>query len=393
MSQPPGFAGSSPEGPGGEPTQPRPAQPGGDPELAEGWDTRDGDAEEARQRRRRTTMIAVAAAIALVLVVTGALLFRNYQNQVSAQRAAEEARIVAADRQAELTRQEGAAAGAVQGYLDALASSDAEKALTFAAAEPEGDNTLLSRDALMEANKRAALTGAEVNGTTLTEDSPGVWTSGTVQATYSIGDQAQTVDLPIRRVGEDWKLDRVSAPVKLGLEGPERLVNGVTVPPGAYNLFPGSYSVTSANPLISLGEPDYLLASPVDPETEWEPVPVLSEEGRNRSIEAAKGALNQCLQSKELAPPACPFIHWQQGDLEIDTSTINYTVTNDPWENINFDFSPGTMTATATVTVNHRIEGQATRGGVRGTLEPGEQSAPAYITVKLGSGTPEATFT
>ncbi|MDO5500410.1 MAG: hypothetical protein Q4F67_12110, partial [Propionibacteriaceae bacterium] len=199
---------------------------------------------------KRTALIVGASALVLALVVVGAVLFRNHQARLAEERAAEAARIAEEERVAELGRQESAAGSTAQGFLDALVAANAEQALTFAAAEPEGNNELLTNEVLTEANNRAAFTGVSVDTTTLTEESPGVWNTGTAQVRYSIGDQPQTVDLPLRKVDGVWKVDRVTAPVELGLNGPDRVVNGATVRPGAYNMFPGSYSVGSANPLI-----------------------------------------------------------------------------------------------------------------------------------------------
>lgn len=443
MSQPPGFGGPSPQGPNGPqhggpagqggpqgqqwgpqgqqwgpggsspapggrqnasnpPTAPQPTGGSHDAGATQFYPTAPGaggqpdfgNSPEGEPRNTKKIAIIVgAAALALVLIVVGAVLFNNYQKRVSEERAAEAARIAEQERQAEETRQEAAAGTTSQGFLDALSQSDAEKALGYAAAPPEGNTDLMSRDVLFEANKRAALTGVAVDETILNEESPGVWNTGTAKVRYSIGDQPQTVDLPLRKVNGEWKIDQVSAPVELGLNGPDRLVNGVTVPPGAYNLFPGSYSVTSTNPLVGLDRTEFVLTSPIDPQTDWAPEPVLSDEGRNRSIEAGRKLVNDCMNVKELAPENCPFIRWREDGLTIDKSSLRYTLKNDPFQNVEFRFNGETMTASATIEVTHEIQASATRNGQRGTLVPQTQTNPAGLSVKLGSGTPEASFT
>lgn len=345
-----------------------------------------GGVPEPRTHPKKRALMVGAGILALVLVVVGALAFRDYRARVAEERAL-------AERAAELSRQEAAATDSARGYLEALAASEADGALSFAAAPPEGNNDLLTRDVLLEANKRAAIGGVTIDGVALAEESPGVWNTGTAQTRYTIGDQPQTVDLPLRKVGDAWKLDRVAAPVKLGLNGPDRLVNGVTAPPGMYNLFPGSYSVTSTNPLIGLTATEFTLASPVDDTTDWEPAPTLSDEGRAQSIEAAKRAVDACLQRKELAPPECPWIRWRESNgVVIDKSTIQYTLVGDPWANVDFRFYGGTMTAATTVDITHRIDAQATQNGVRGTLQASERTLPAYITVDLAQGQPQVSF-
>lgn len=378
--QQPAFGSQPPRGPEtlGPGTGPMPVQPTGD---------------KPARNPKKLALIIGGAALALVLIVVGAVLIRNYQVQVAEERAAEAARVAEEQRQAEQVRQESAARTTVEEYFGAIAAADAEKALTYAAAEPEGNNDLLSRDVLLEANKRAAYGPATIDSVTLDEESPGVWNTGTVTTSYAIGDQNQNVEIPLRKVGTDWKLDAVAAPVQLGLNGPDRLVNGVTVRPGDYNMFPGSYSVTSPNPLVTFASTEFVLASPVDSVTGWEPEPVLSDEGRKQTIDAAKRAVDECMQAKELQPPNCPFIRWvEENNLVIDKPTIRYSLKNDPFRDVQFRFYAGTMTASTTITVEHEIRASATQNGNRGTLVPATQSNPAFVTVKLAEGTPQVSF-
>lgn len=422
MSQPPGFPGSPPPAPDGPqssgqppsqaPGPGRPPRPGGS-----GWEpapTRPMPTHSATQpfpaprspvgasggpagaegstgrpekppNGNKVRLIVGAVVLALVLLVVGGLLFNNYQARVAEERAAAAAR-------AELARQESAAKASAQGYLTALTESAADKALSYAVSAPEGDNELMSRDVLLEANKRAAISGVGVDEAKLTETAPGNWTEGTVKVRYTIGDQPQTVDLPLRRIGADWKLEAVTAPVSLGLTGPERLVNGVPVLPGDYNLFPGSYSITSTNPLVALTTTEFVLTSPVAEATDWAPEIVITDEGTQQSLEASKQAVADCLQLKELAPPACPFIRWAEEGLAINQSTIRYTLKNDPWTDVRFQFDAATMTATTTVDVTHEIQAQATQNGRTGSLVPQTQTRPAFITVNLAEGEPQVSF-
>ncbi|HHV22368.1 MAG TPA: hypothetical protein GXZ30_12685 [Propionibacterium sp.] len=411
MSQPPGFGGPSPQwphggGPGGPPHQPWPHQPqqqnpGFDLHSTQLYPT--GQPPGGQQfhgagtppptkgprNTKKIVLIVIAALLALILAIVGILLFRNHQERV----AEEEARVAAEQRKVEESRQATDAGATAEAFFEALAQSDADKALTFAAETPEGNNDLLTRDVLMEANKRAALTGVGVDETRLTEETPGVWNTGTATVSYSLGEDPQTIDLPLRRVGAEWKVDQVAAPVNLGLNGPDRLVNGVTVPPGAYNLFPGSYSVTSTNPLIGLDRTEFVLDAPTASDTDWEPEPVLSDEGRTRSIEAGRRIIDDCMKVKELQPENCRFILWEEQGLTIDRSSITYTLKNDPFQDVEFRFNGATMTATATVPVTNEIRATATQNGRRGTLVPTQQTNTIGIAVKLGSGTPEASFT
>lgn len=410
MSQPPRSPGVPPPGPG-DPHQ----GPGGQPQRPTGGRPSPGNAppwgqaapqgrprepqpsgapgpEKSPVPKKKLGLIIGASVLALILLIAGVVVAVTLQVRASEQRATEAAQKTETERRAELTRQESAAQAAAQGYLTALTESDPEKALSFAAARPEGDNELLSRDVLLEANNRAAISGVSVGQPALTESAPGSWTEGTVNVRYSLGDQPQTVDLPVRKVGTDWKMSQVSAPVELGLLGPERIVNGVNVEPGDYNLFPGSYSVTSANPLVTLATSEFVLTAPAPSVTDWSSELSLTPEGTNQSLEASKRAVEQCLESKELEPPDCPFIQWAEDGLSIDKSTIRYTLKNDPWVNAQFAFDAGTMTATTSVPVEHEIRAQATQNGTRGALVPQTQRRTAHIIVKVADGTPQVTF-
>lgn len=401
MSQPPGFPGAPQHGPGSPQQEPGSPQGPDDPALGPGSaqsspaaPDQPGPGGDPPERNKPATaqkvgLILGAAVLALAVLIGGGALFAKYQDE-RADLAAGQAE---ADHRAELTRQESAVQVAAQDFLTALTEADADKALSFAAAPPEGNNELLSRDVLLEANRRAAITVVSVEEPTLTESAPGTWTEGTVKVRYSLGDQPQVVDLPVRKVGTEWKIDGVAAPVELGLTGPERLVNGVTVAPDDYNLFPGSYSVTSANPLVSLTTTEFVLAAPSDTVTDWSSDATLSEEGTNQSLEASKHAVEQCLQRRELAPPECPFILWSEDDgVVIDKSTLRYTLKNDPWADAQFSFDADSMTATARVPVEHEIQAEATHNGTSGALIPQTQSRPTNIHVNLREGTPQVTF-
>ncbi|WP_141211150.1 hypothetical protein [Enemella dayhoffiae] len=389
-----------PDGAYGGPTQPiRPGQPRGPQpggpgnQLRPGLPGTAGPGRPADPKRKKLLIGAIAAVAALILIIGGIVFYNDYQTKQEQARAAEAARVAEENRRNEQQKQSEAAAGAVNDYLGALGSGDAEKALAKAAKKPEGNAQLLSKEVLQEANKRAPLTVVKVDPATVTENSQGSWDSGKVKAQYKIGDKQQDVEFDVSRSGEEWKLAKVTALVKLGLNGPERIVNGAKVPPGSYEVFPGSYAVTSANPLVGFNSTEFLLGSPNDPSTSWEPSPVLSEEGKKQSTAATRAAIDACLQKREMTPPDCPFINWRvDPGVNVKNETIRYTLKNDPTANLNWRFSQSTMTATTSATVVYELRADATRNGNQGTIVPSTTTRTAFTTVKLIEGRPVVSF-
>ena len=344
-------------------------------------------------KRKKLLIGAGAAVLALILIIVGAVLWNDYQTKQEQARAEEAARVAAENRRQEQQKQATAASGAVQAFLQALADSDAEKALGYAKEKPTENTQLLTREVLAEANKRAAITVGPLEPAAVTEGAQGEWDTGTVQAKYRIGDKDQTVEFPVSRVGQDWKLDKPTAKVDLGLDGPERVVNGAKVPPGSYEMFPGTYSVTSANPLIGFSGGDFTLADPGDPNVDWTADAVLTEEGKKQSSDATRAAIDACMRKRELNPPDCPFIGGRvEPNVQLDNSTIRWLLKNDPMAGVNWRFSDSTMSAAASVPVASELQASLTVGGRRGNIVPETRTRTAYVTVKLADGRPAVVF-
>lgn len=344
-------------------------------------------------KRKRLLIGIGAAVVALILIIGGVVFYNDYQTKQEQARAAEAARVAEENRRNEQKKQAQAASGAVQGYLQALADADADKALGYAKDKPTENIQLLTRDVLLEANKRAAIKVGQLEPAAVTENSQGVWATGKVPAKFALGDKEQTVEFPVTRVGDDWKLDRLSAKIDLGLNGPERLVNGVRVAPGSYEMFPGSYSVTSANPLIRFDGTEFSFADPADPKVSWDEDAVLTDEGKKQSTEALRGAINACLQKKELAPADCQFMRFREANgIKVNPSTIRYTLKNDPYSNLNWRFSSGTMSASTAVSLTIELNATASQNGNTGTLQPVTGSGVVSVTAKLADGRPTIVF-
>ncbi|OYN98055.1 hypothetical protein CGZ95_12635 [Enemella evansiae] len=349
--------------------------------------------QPADPKRKKILIGAGAAVLALILIIGGVVLWNDYQTKQEQARAAEAARVAEENRRNEEKKQSEAATGAVQTFLQALADSDAEKALGYAKEKPTENAQLLTRDVLIEANKRAALKVGKLEPARVTENSQGEWDTGKVPATVTVGDKEQTVEFAVSRVGADWKLDKPTAKIDLGLDGPERLVNGAKVPPGSYEMFPGSYSVTSTNPLISFTSTEFAFTDPANPGVSWEADAVLSEEGTKQASAATRAAIDACLQKREMTPPDCPFVSWRvAADTRVNNDSIRYTLKNDPTANLNWRFSGSTMSATTTASVQYELRADATKNGAPGYIQPTTQTRSAYTTVKLASGRPEVSF-
>ncbi|OYO05562.1 hypothetical protein [Enemella evansiae] len=376
-----GGAGGGWRGPQQPPEQMNPQQPPKQPK------------QPTDPKRKKILIGAGAAVLALILIIGGVVLWNDYQTKQEQARAAEAARVAEENRRNEEKKQSEAATGAVQTFLQALADSDAEKALGYAKEKPTENAQLLTRDVLIEANKRAALKVGKLEPARVTENSQGEWDTGKVPATVTVGDKEQTVEFAVSRVGADWKLDKPTAKIDLGLDGPERLVNGAKVPPGSYEMFPGSYSVTSTNPLISFTSTEFAFTDPVNPGVSWEADAVLSEEGTKQASAATRAAIDACMSKRELNPPDCPFIGGRvESNVQLDNSTIRWNLKNDPMAGVNWRFSDSTMTATTSVPVASELQASATVSGRRGNIIPETRTRTAYVTVKLADGKPAVVF-
>ncbi len=214
------------------------------------------------------------------------------------------------------------AAGAVRGYLKALAAGDADAALGFAAAQPE-DATLLISPVLRAAHADAPLTAIEVGG------SASEATRQFVSARYNLGDQAIGTALEVVRQEDGvWRLPRVAATVDLSALRPREVpltINGEPVSSSRPALFPGHYTIATTAERYAVENPDFVVPSAIE-QPQVRATLTLSERGRDEIIAAAQAHLTDCVKRRKLEPEGCGFAIANPSGTKLKESTMRWAV-------------------------------------------------------------------
>lgn len=207
---------------------------------------------------------------------------------------------------------------AVQGYLDALAGGHADDALAFGADLPP-DTTFLTDAVLAATHKKSPITGVTVQ--------PAAEGDTSVKATYKIGGTAVSTSIPVVKLGQAWYVQNVTGSIDLTPLGsvPAKVAGVDTRGAFTIDVFPGSYTVASTDPAVSLSKATVVVKNPGDTK-KAKPKVAISDKGVKKIQAAAKKKLDSCLKQKALAPRGCGFgITLAQGS-SIKTSSIKWTV-------------------------------------------------------------------
>lgn len=178
----------------------------------------------APPRSRTRWIAALAFAVAVVLIAGVAWLLRPQQDPSA----------VPASSPKE----------AVTGYLDALVTGDAERALQYALNRPT-DTSLLTRAMLEQSHKKAPLAVVDV------PEAPGGEPNTTLAAQVTLGERATTLTFSLTRTEEGWRLGQVTSTIDPGaLPGSLKVkLNGQALADTAHiEVFPGVYSFTESRP-------------------------------------------------------------------------------------------------------------------------------------------------
>lgn len=277
--------------------------------------------------RNNLVIIAVAAGLAIILAVgAGFLLTRNGGDEVAGGPGDP-----GGDSSSESQPpQGGKPSDPVQGYLDALAASDAEAAISFAKTPP-ADKTLLTNDVLTESNERAPIT--EISVPEVTDEY-----TARVSAAFKVGEQSVNQDFRVEQVGSEWKITEIVTDLELSrvrANSVPMLINGASVDSDALKVFPGSYEFTTGLKYIDYGKSNVLVIEGPDSYAKTSDVKLApTAEGVKAFTAAAKAHHKKCLAKKELAPKGCPNI--ADVDEKAKKGTVKWTVSGDPWA----DFKP-----------------------------------------------------
>lgn len=330
------------------------------------------------ERNRNALVIGIIALIVLALVA-GFFVWRS---------------ITAAQFDERLTTQQDQAQQVVTEYLTALENADSGALTVTASRSPE--DALVGDALLARSQELGGVSEVNVDGANIVHDARArtIGTSGTVSAAYSVGDEPVEVNIPVVQEGGSWKVLEVTAPVEFGSEDSSRTVNGEPATTAVVNLAPGTYEVGSSSPHLEYADSELVVPAPgaVDGSAPtWEGgAPTLSEEGEEAVLTAAETSLNACMNTKSLNPEGCPFAV-DPGNLEVDESSIDYSLANDPWTDAEVTFDAATGTATGTVEVSYTLDASATQNGQEGTVSQ-TYDTPATYTADLSEDEPEITW-
>lgn len=228
-------------------------------------------------------VVLVATVLVVVLAVTGGILSG--------------ARLAPARPDGAQTSDPGRAAEA---YLQAIADSDAETALSLVDYLPD-DKTLLSDEVLEKSNALAPLTdiviGSVVRSDSYTAELPVSYRLGAKKVDITL-EMSKSVSKGTWKVA--WGDIGVASPYRTA--GLDLFVNGVASSATTFRVFPGTYELTTDSPLHALtGTTTITVFDRSEYDTSFAGVDVtLTEAGAERFRTAITAAVDACLASTSL---------------------------------------------------------------------------------------------
>lgn len=193
-----------------------------------------------------------------------------------------------------------AAAETVEHFLQALADSDAETALSLLSEEPR-ETTFLTDDVLAASNALAPLDDIEVTASSHPDD------SGFVSASYSLGDLSTTTMFRVeyRDRDEGWRISGGTSELYFdaggNLNGLDLSLNGQPVESDYFVVFPGTYELSTTTRYIALSGSIVTTVQYPDDDVDASDIEAkLTDEGLNVFEDAVRTAVADCLSSKML---------------------------------------------------------------------------------------------
>ncbi len=247
---------------------------------------------------------------------------------------------------------------AVQGYLEALAVGDAAAALSYAAVPPL-DTGLLTDGMLATSLARAPITDITTTpGSGVDQQS--------VRADFRIGPDEVTSVFAVTLVSGTWLLEDVATPLPLDLTGAEGIaltINGVPFTGTSPVVFPGSYTVATAEPRYKVSGGTVVVEGTAEAGRRPAVTARLSAAGIAEIRKAAQRKLTACLGKKSLTPKGCGFNTWLPGNNKVRAATIDWDVVSGSRAMTRLKpvlATPGS--ATAAVSVRTRVYCSSTNG-------------------------------
>ena len=190
----------------------------------------------------------------------------------------------------------------VTGYLEALAASDAESALSYLGSKP-ADTTFLTDEVLEVANAEAPISDIRVIAPSGEPESE---YSADIPVRYMMGDTPVSTTIRVSNYDLDagWTVTGGTAQIELGTRfaGLAMTLNGMPVEGQRAEVFPGAYVLATTTPSFELvGDTTLLITEPFTiPDTAGIQA-TLTEEGIAVFRQVATASVNECLTSKTLA--------------------------------------------------------------------------------------------
>lgn len=217
------------------------------------------------------------------------------------------------------------AALAVESYLTALSSGDADTALAHLADVPE-EQTFLTRETLGQSLALGAITDLEV-GTPAADLA--------VPVRYRIGGHpVETTHHAAPGPDGQWQVTDGLATAHVVRPKVPVLLNGIALDSDEIALFPGTYALSTGQPHLQFTE-DTVAVSSAAAGPRISPQPELTEAGRDAFLQATRTALTKCLQQKSMAPRGCPqSAALPEGNTPLP-ETIEWKLATEPdWEHL-----------------------------------------------------------
>lgn len=226
----------------------------------------------------------------------------------------------------------------VEKYFAALSDADAERAIALQAGEVSASE-LLTDEVLRRSAEIAPITDVKVQQTGPSE----------VLVDYRIGDTPTQATFPVvQDENGDWQLASVTTMVQLTRpKNVPVLINDVAVTNDTMEAFPGAYQVSTSLTNITYDAEPVVIDGPSSFPV-IQPKPQLTDAGVQAFREAVIGALDECMQRRELEPKNCPQNVPAGPQQEVDTATIKWELLDDPMTDFNPKLSDDDRTVAET---------------------------------------------
>lgn len=213
---------------------------------------------------------------------------------------------------------------AVTNYLQALASGNADAALSYARETPK-DLTFLTNEQLQKSNELAAMTAITVEAAETRQPT-------SVTAHYKMGEEEVTAVFGVTKVDDVWKVNQVTQVVrfdaKWATSGLTIRLNEQAITGSTAQLFPGTYQVSTGNRYITVGDATVHVKDPTSP-ANTTLTAALTDEGSSAVIQAATARWQSCLAEKNMWPEGCGFVG-SSPVYTIKESSVKWSQTSAP---------------------------------------------------------------